>query len=31
MKVIQIPDTLVPDEYKVVKNQGVWPLQYDEK
>ena len=30
LKTIQIPDSIVPDEYKVVRNQGVWPLQYDD-
>ncbi|CAF0722793.1 unnamed protein product, partial [Brachionus calyciflorus] len=27
---IQIPDTLIPDEFKIAKNQGVWPLKVEE-
>ena len=27
---MQLDNTLIPDEYKIVKNQGVWPLQIEE-
>lgn len=28
---IEIPDTLIPEEYHVIKNQGVWPLKIEDK
>ena len=28
---VHLPDSIVPDEYRIVKNQGVWPLKIEEK
>jgi hypothetical protein len=30
-KPIQIGETLVPEEFRIVKNQGVWPLKVEEQ
>lgn len=31
IKPIQIGDSLVPDEFRIVKNVGVWPLRVEEQ
>jgi hypothetical protein len=30
-KPVQLPDTLVPDEYHIVKSRGVWPLKFNDE